>query len=65
MKLCELTRPELMRYERECNFTDEECKLFRLRSQDATYEACAEQMNVSVATAYRIAKRIKQKMNRV
>lgn len=49
----------------ECAFTDIENELFLLRCRGKTIEESAEIMNVSSKTAYRINKRIKNKIGKV
>lgn len=65
MRISELTMPELKYLEENCNFTKDETDLFRLRSRDIPLEECAERMDVSIATANRLHKRIKDKVNRI
>ena len=49
----------------ECNFTEDERTLFDMRCVDVPLEECAERMNVSLSTANRLNKRIKEKIWRV
>ena len=49
----------------ECAFTEIENELFLLRCKGKTIEESAEIMNVSSKTAYRINKRIKNKIGKV
>lgn len=62
MKICEFVKPEIDHYLEECNFTKDEKELFLLRAKDVTFERCAEIMNISVSTAYRINRKIHIKM---
>jgi predicted DNA-binding protein (UPF0251 family) len=62
LKLCEFVKPEIDHYLEECNFTKEEETLFLMRTKDVTFEKCAEIMNISVSTAYRINRKIQNKM---
>lgn len=65
MKICEFTKPEIRYLLAECNFTEDENILFLLRCDDVPLERCAELMNVSVSTANRINKRIKNKIYKI
>ena len=65
MKICEFTRPEIRFILAEGNFTEDENILFLLRCDDVPLERCAELMNVSVSTANRINKRIKNKVYKI
>ena len=57
--------PELDKLRRKCNFTKEQVTLFDLRVKNIPLEECAEEMNVSVSTAYRINKAVKIKIEKV
>lgn len=46
----------------KCNFTKDERQLFVLRNEENTLEYCAELMNISVSTAKRINKKMKNKI---
>ena len=65
MKICEFTKPEIRYLLAESNFTEDENILFLLRCDDVPLEICAELMNVSVSTANRINKRIKNKIYKI
>ncbi|MDE6434768.1 MAG: hypothetical protein K2L07_11150 [Lachnospiraceae bacterium] len=65
MKVCSFTKREIEYCLEECNFTDQEETLFRLRCRDVPLERCAEEMSVSVATVKRISRRMKDKILRV
>lgn len=65
MKVCNFTQSEIEVFLQRANFTPDEETLFLLRSKDYTLEESAEKMNVSAKTAYRINKRIKQKIIKV
>lgn len=62
LKLCDFTKPELDFLVENCNFTKDEEELFLMRTKDVTFEQCAEIMNISVSTAYRINRKIHIKM---
>ena len=57
--------PEIRFILAEGNFTEDENILFLLRCDDVPLERCAELMNVSVSTANRINKRIKNKVYKI
>ncbi len=65
MKICEFTMPEIRYLLAECNFTEDERTLFDMRCVDVPLEECAERMNVSLSTANRLNKRIKQKVEKI
>lgn len=65
IKVCDFTQREIEVFLQRANFTSDEETLFLLRSKDYTLEQAAEEMNVSSKTAYRINKRIKQKIVKV
>lgn len=59
------TRKEIEFFLKECNFTEQEEMLFKLRTKDYTLEQVAEKMNVCTKTAGRINKRVKNKIIKV
>lgn len=65
IKVCDFTQKEIEVFLQRSNFTPDEETLFLLRSKDYTLEQSAEKMNVSSKTAYRINKRVKQKIIKV
>lgn len=65
MKICEFIQPEIDLILAEANFTDDERELFLKRTKDIPFERCAEEMNVSTATTYRVIKRVKAKIERI
>lgn len=65
IKVCEFTQREIEVFLQRANFTPDEETLFLLRSKDYTLEQVAEEMNISSKTAYRINKKIKQKIVKV
>ena len=65
IKVCNFTQKEIEVFLQRANFTSDEETLFLLRSKDYTLEQAAEKMNVSSKTAYRINKRVKQKIIKV
>lgn len=65
MKICEFTKPELVYLVNNCNFTKEQLELFNLRADDVPFEKCAEIMNISISTTYRINKKLMTKVVRI
>lgn len=65
MKVCDFTKKEIEYCINECNFTDPELQLFKMRCKDIPLEQCAEEMDVSVSTVKRISRRMKDKILRV
>ena len=65
MKICEFTKPELEHFREQCNFTNAEMALFDYRARDIPLEQCAENMNVSMGTVYRISQKVNRKIKRV
>lgn len=62
MNLSDFTQPEIRHLLAECNFTEEQEELFLLRCKNHSLEECAEEMDISVATASRINKKVKDKI---
>lgn len=65
MKICDFTVPELDRFRKECNLTKDERLLFELRAEDIPLEQCAEIMNISTSTVYRLSKKVKIKVEKL
>ena len=65
MKICDFVNSELEYIRSEANFTKEQATLFDLRVKNIPLEECAEKMNVSVSTVYRINKTVKMKIEKV
>lgn len=65
MKICDFVNSELEHIRSEANFTKEEMALFDMRADNVPLEECAERMNLSVSTAYRLHKKIKSKIEKV
>lgn len=64
MQIRDFTQTEADYLETVCNFTQDENRLFQLRLQDTSLEACAEQMQTSVPTINRLHKRVLAKIKR-
>lgn len=65
IKIYDFTKRELEVFRDRANFTEDEERLFDLRSKYYTLEQVAEEMNISSKTAYRINKRVKKKIVKV
>lgn len=65
IKIYDFTKRELEIFRDRANFTEDEERLFNLRSKYYTLEQVAEEMNISSKTAYRINKRVKKKIVKV
>ena len=65
MQIYEYTVPELDRYRELCNFLDIETEYFNMKSRGNSNIQIAIELNVSEAQVSKIARRVKDKMNRV
>lgn len=65
IKVPDFTKDEINYILDKANFTDQQRTLFLLRNQEYSYEMCAEEMNVSIATVKRIAKIMNEKIRKV
>lgn len=65
MKICDFTRREVEYFRQECNFTNDEEKLFLLRAKDIPLERCAEIMNLSISSVKSKSQKINSKIERV
>lgn len=65
MKICDFTVPEIAYLVDQCNFTDDELELFKLRTKDVPLERCAEEMNLSVSAVKRRSKKLNNKINKI
>lgn len=65
MKISEFVKADIKHILAESNFTKEEEELFLLRTKDVPLEECADIMNVSNSTIYRINRKIKNKIQKV
>ena len=65
MKICDFTKPELDCIREQSNFTNEELALFNMRADNIPLEECAERMNLSVSTIYRLHKKVKIKVEKL
>lgn len=65
MKIRDFVEKELQMFRDECNFTDEELKVFNLRAKDVSYTSIAYQLGMSESKVYALSKRVKKKMIKV
>lgn len=65
LKIPDFTKRDINYLLENCNFTKQEERLFLLRNEEYSLENCAEMMNVSVSTVYRISKKMKRKILKV
>lgn len=65
LRIPDFTKYEIDKLIENCNFTSQEKQLFLLRNSEHSLENCAELMNVSVSTAKRISKKMKDKIIKV
>lgn len=65
MKISDFVKSEVEKCLAECNFTKEEKELFLLRTEDTTFEQCANEMNISLSTVYRLNRKINKKIEKV
>ena len=65
LKLSSFTIPELNKFRKLCNFTEQERKYFNLRSKDYSNVQIALALHVSEAQVSKLAKRVKSKIKRV
>ncbi len=65
MKICDFTKPELDCIREQSNFTNEELALFNMRANNIPLEECAERMNISASTVYRLSKKVKIKVEKL
>lgn len=65
IKLYSLIKPEIDMCYELCNFTDDEAEYFRLKIKDKSNVAIAQEMNVSEAQVSKLARRVKNKINKL
>jgi len=65
MKLCNFTKPELQYFIDNCNFTDIEMRYVELRSKDKSNVAIANELNISTSSVSNVAKRVKDKIEKI
>lgn len=65
MRIPDFVKSEIDYIKDNANMTPRETRLFELRNLDNSLEECADQMNCSISTVYRINKSMKRKIMRV
>ena len=65
MRIPDFVKSEIDYIKDNANMTPREMQLFELRNKDNSLEECAEYMNCSVSTVYRINKSMKRKIMKV
>lgn len=65
MLLRDCTKPELDYFVKNCNFTESELLYFNMKSRDWTNVKISMEMNISEQQVSRLARRVKNKINRV
>lgn len=65
MKIPDFTKREMEYLIENCNFSEREEMVFRLRCKKYTLEKIAEMIHVCYKTAYRDNKKVKEKIIRV
>jgi DNA-binding CsgD family transcriptional regulator len=65
MLLRDYTLPEINHFIANCNFTDSELQYFTLKSKDRSNVQISMEMNISEQQVSKLAKRVKNKINRV
>lgn len=65
MRIPDFIKPEIDYIKDNANMTEREEMLFYLRNKEIPLEECAERMNCSVSTVYRINKSMKKKIMKV
>lgn len=65
MRIPDFVKSEIVYIKDNANLTDREETLFDLRNREIPLEECAERMNCSVSTVYRINKGMKRKIFKI
>lgn len=65
IRIYDFTKNEINMFLEWANFTKDERTLFLLRNKFYTLEQAAEEMNISSKTAYRLNKKVKNKIIKV
>ena len=65
MLIRDYTLPEINLFIANCNFTDSELQYFTLKSKDRSNVQISLEMNISEQQVSKLAKRVKNKINRV
>lgn len=65
LRIPDFVKSEIDYIKENANMTPREMQLFELRNREYSLEECAECMNCSVSTVYRINKSMKRKIMKV
>ena len=65
MIISRFTEPELERFRKNCNFVNDECYVFELRSQGIPLEQIAEILNLSIDAVKKISRKVNRKIIKV
>ncbi len=65
MKIPDFVKSEIDYIKENANFTEREENLFYMRNKELSLEECAERMNCSISTVYRVNKSMKKKIKKV
>ena len=65
MRIPDFVKSEIEYIKENANMTPREDQLFELRNKEVSLEECAELMNCSISTVYRINKSMKRKIMKV
>lgn len=65
LKIPDFVKSEIDYIKENANFTEREESLFYMRNKELSLEECAERMNCSISTVYRVNKSMKKKIKKV
>lgn len=65
MLIRDYTMPEINHFLSECNFTESELQYFMLKTKDYSNVRISFEMNISEQQVSKLAKRVKNKINKV
>lgn len=65
MLIRDYTLPEINHFIENCNFTESELEYFNLKSKDWSNVKISMEMNISEQQVSKLAKRVKNKINRI
>ncbi len=65
LRIPDFVKSEIDYIKENANMTPREIQLFELRNKENSLEECAEYMNCSISTVYRINKSMKRKIMKV
>lgn len=65
MRIPDFVKSEIDYIKENANMTPKEMQLFELRNREKSLEECADYMNCSISTVYRVNKSMKKKIMKV